>query len=97
MSVILEPMLSADIAHCADLMTCSGKLIKLVPNKYNRDEIGGYKKPRKLSTLFQERNLFIVKAVCGHIVSCFQVMPCSSQRNIRVPYLNNITMASRLP
>ena len=47
MSVIFEPMLSADIAHCADLMTCSDKLIKLVPNKYNRNEIGGNKKPRK--------------------------------------------------
>ena len=78
MSVILEPMLSADIAHCADLMTCPGKLIKLVPNKFNRDEIGGNKKPRKRSTLFQEIHLFIVKAVCCHIVSCFQVMPRSS-------------------
>ena len=78
MSVILEPMLSTDIAHCADLMICSGKLIKLVPNKYNRDEIGGNKKPRKRSMLIQERNLFIVKAVCGHILSCLQVMPCSS-------------------
>ena len=69
MSAILEPMLSADIAHCADLMTCSGTLIKLVPNKFNRDEIGGNKMPRKRSMLFQERNLFIVKVVCGHIVS----------------------------
>ena len=97
MSAILEPMLYADIAHCADLMTCSGTLIKLVPNYFNRDEIGGNKMPRKRSTLFQERILSIVKAGCGHIVSCFQVMACSSLRNMRVPYLNNITMASRLP
>ena len=76
MSAILEPMLPADIAHCADLMTCSGTLIKLVKNYFNRDEIGGNKMPRKRSRkklincqssvwpyciMFSSNDMFIIK------------------------------------